>query len=84
MMAGYEKVHPDHVAYYSLVNLRELLSRCGLVLGDVLCYEAAPKSIPDQLFNRISKLIYLVRPYFADGLIVHCRPAGETSRVPAT
>lgn len=62
-----EYVHPDHVCYYSLITLRNLLQRHGFIVEDELAYVLEGKFRESRkLFSRISIL-------FANGLILVVR-----------
>jgi len=72
---GIEKVTADHVAYYSMTNLRELVSRAGFELLDTVWYRAEGNvHVAERAVDLAMKPCLWACPQLADGLIVVCRP----------
>ena len=76
---GREKVHPDHVAYYSYMNVMQLLSRCDLTIVDTLCYRTRSKNRFESLFDVLLLPLLQLRPFLCDGLIFCCRRLSTTA-----
>lgn len=69
MLLGYEKVHPEHVAYYSFGTLRELLTRHGYVVHRILpCRNREVRPL-DKLLHFPFHLSLKLRPHFSTGYI---------------
>lgn len=76
MLTGRERVHPDHVGYYSPGTLRQLLGRCGYRIEELSYYSGR-----EYLCNRgqerilwlIDQIAFRLRPELGDGLIAVCR-----------
>ena len=66
---GYEKTHPDHVAFYSPVTLHRLLSSSGFVVDRILPYTQVHTGFKQKLLAAIEKLFLWWQPYFSQGLI---------------
>ena len=72
---GVEKVSADHVAYYSLTNLRELVNRTGFQLLDSTWYRSEGNvRLGDRVVNLAMKPCLWACPQLADGVIVVCQP----------
>lgn len=76
-----EPVHPDHVAYYSLRTLGSLCERHGLTVHDTAFYDVGVEhrtGLPRR--HRVANdVIVRLFPQLADGIVMHCRAASETS-----
>lgn len=57
---GYERVHPEHMCYFSYNTLKELLVRHGFIIKETYYY---------TLGNNIEKMIYKIFPNLCTGLI---------------
>jgi hypothetical protein len=69
MVLGYEKVHPEHVAYYSFGTLRELLTRHGYAVQRILpCRNREVRAL-DKLLHFPFHVLLNLRPHFATGYI---------------
>jgi SAM-dependent methyltransferase len=80
-LLGHEQVHPDHVAYYSPLTLRELLRRYGFRVAEEYPYPIGPEfgDVP-WYYRAFERLGTAVQPWTADGIIVVARtPAGPIS-----
>lgn len=73
VMLGHEKVHHDHVAYYSYANLCQLASRCNLWISEALTYRSSSTSRIERGLDGILSPILRMRPFLCDGLIFSCR-----------
>ena len=72
---GVEKVSADHVAYYSLTNLRELVTRAGFELLETIWYRAEGKAhLAERVVDVAMKPCLWACPQLADGLIAVCQP----------
>lgn len=71
LLRGIERVHPDHMYYYSPSTLERLLSRAGFRITDQAMYwNTAGRSAPlARALSRIDRLALL-----ADGLCATARP----------
>jgi 2-polyprenyl-3-methyl-5-hydroxy-6-metoxy-1,4-benzoquinol methylase len=67
---GFEKVHPEHVAYYSYFTLQELLARADLRIADFhpCTYETTVAS--GRLSRILAAPILLLCPHLAPGYVV--------------
>lgn len=71
-----EMVHHDHVCYYSIRTLSQLLNRFNIVITKYYYYNAPPVSesgITMGIFNKISKIFCSFFPMLGDGLIAICK-----------
>lgn len=76
VLRGYEKVAPDHVAYYSYSNVRELVERNGLTLQRVNWYRYSPTRKPiDSVVDFCIAPAIWMWPQLSEGLIAECRPS---------
>jgi 2-polyprenyl-3-methyl-5-hydroxy-6-metoxy-1,4-benzoquinol methylase len=53
IFSGYEYVHPDHTAYYSVATLSCLLSRYGLNIKDMYMFQWHNPTIRNRLANTV-------------------------------
>lgn len=75
---GTEVNHPDHVAYYSYLTLRQLLEREGFRIEEVHGY---PCESPAPLKARVlDRLALRLSPYLGDGIAVVARRVGDAGR----
>ena len=76
MLTGRERVHPDHVGYYSPGTLHQLLGRCGYTIEE-LSYYSGREYLRNRGLERIlwlvDRIAFKLRPELGDGLIVVCR-----------
>jgi SAM-dependent methyltransferase len=71
LLLGHEQVHPDHVAYYSLLTLRAALRRAGYAVKEEHPYPIGREFRDVYWYYRaFERLGTLVQPWTADGLIV--------------
>lgn len=70
---GVEKVHPDHVAYYSHSTLGELLRRHGYAVVYAAGYRL-PESGLNRLAFQIDRAASLVSPNLCEGVICVAEP----------
>lgn len=77
MVLGREKVHSDHVAYYSYRTILELMRRTGFTLIEILPYRQHQTSFTGRVFNWITCPLMWFRPHFAGGYVLRARP-GKT------
>jgi 2-polyprenyl-3-methyl-5-hydroxy-6-metoxy-1,4-benzoquinol methylase len=71
-----EMVHHDHVCYYSIKTLNQLLNRYNMYIIKYFYYCAPPVSesgIIVKILNRISKVICNFVPNWGDGFIAICK-----------
>lgn len=77
-LTGKEKVHPDHVFYFSRSTLTELLSRCGLIVDDFTYYAIGREHIKHLKKGRkrilwwVDRIACALNPSLADGVMVTC------------
>jgi len=75
MILGREKVHPDHVAYYSFGTLRELLNRHGFLSEKILpCRNQEMRSL-DKVLHFPFHLMLRLFPHFSSGYVAIARPS---------
>jgi SAM-dependent methyltransferase len=74
---GVEKVHPDHVAYYSQSTLRELLRRHGYAVEYAAGYRL-PEDGRNRLAFEIDRAASLISPNLCEGLICVGRDASAS------
>ncbi len=75
VLRGYEKVASDHVAYYSLANLRELTGRCGFQLDQMRWYNySQPRRPLDRGLDLVLNPLLRLWPQLSEGLIALCHP----------
>lgn len=72
VMLGHEKVHSDHVAYYSYATMLNLLSRCGFDIIDVRCYRHPSTNALEWAFHLFLSMLLFLRPHLSPGLIFRC------------
>ncbi len=78
VLLGREKVSADHVAYYSLINLQELASRCQLEVTQVRWYRSSFVTHPaERLVDGLLWPLLTLRPQMSDGIIVVCRKVAD-------
>lgn len=70
VLFGLEKVHPEHVAYYSYYTILELMSRTGLTVVDIRPYRPLSLDFTGRLFDLLSWPIMQLRPHFAAGYVL--------------
>lgn len=84
LLTGREKVHPDHVAYFSRSTLTGLLNRHGYVVEDFTFYPVGREHEPfinkgrTRILWWADRFAYKFNPALADGIMVTCR-LGESS-----
>lgn len=72
---GREKVHPDHVAYYSVGTITETLRRAGFQVTDIRPYRNAQARPLDRILHLPFRLVTWIWPHFSIGYVVEARPA---------
>jgi 2-polyprenyl-3-methyl-5-hydroxy-6-metoxy-1,4-benzoquinol methylase len=76
VLLGKEKVHPEHVAYYSYYTIRQLLERADLEVQDCHPCRYQPSGWRKALTDAIQASFTWVSPHFAPGYVVlAARPA---------
>jgi SAM-dependent methyltransferase len=70
-LIGHEQVHPDHVAYYSPLTLREAVARSGYVVDEVHPYPIGREytTVP-WYYRAVERVGITLQPWTADGLIL--------------
>lgn len=82
-LMGGEKVHPDHVSYFSRSTLARLLTRHGLEVEDFTFYpvgrehEKYLNTGRTRLLWWADRFAYRFNPALADGIMVTCRWRGS-------
>ncbi|HEY0777189.1 MAG TPA: class I SAM-dependent methyltransferase [Gemmatirosa sp.] len=76
---GVEKVHPDHVAYYSQATLRELLRRHGYELVYTAGYRLAPRG-ENRLAFEIDRVASVISPNLCEGVVCVAADARAAQR----
>ena len=67
---GIERVHPDHMCYYSVNTLRALALRHGYLVKSVFYYITKPRSKIKKIVWYMLRPIYQMRPWLSDGILV--------------
>ena len=74
-LRGYEKVATDHVAYYSMTNLRELAARAQFEVESMKWYRySQPRRGLDRMLDLAVNPLLWCWPQLAEGMIALCRP----------
>lgn len=73
---GYEYVHPDHVSYYSLSTMNELLDRCSFRIDDFVMFQWYNPTFKNRMSNAIvTPLLWLTGGRLCDEIALKCSPA---------
>lgn len=73
ILFGREANHPDHVAYYSYLTLKQLLTRAGLEIAEFYGYACeAPAPRKARIIDRLSLAL---SAYLSDGIALIARRA---------
>jgi 2-polyprenyl-3-methyl-5-hydroxy-6-metoxy-1,4-benzoquinol methylase len=70
MLLGSEKIHPEHIAYYSYHTIVELLRRAGLQTVTIFPYRRKSSTWRDRLFRLLFGIFLWMRPHFSSGYVV--------------
>ncbi len=76
MLSGRERVHPDHVGYYSPGTLHQLLSRCGYAIEELSYYsgrEYLKNCGLERILWLVDRIAFKFRPELGDGMVAVCR-----------
>lgn len=74
LFRGIETTHEDHVAYYSYVTLRQLLSRVGLTIESIKFYSELDRlSGAKRAMKRVFNGLLSLWPQMGEGIIVVAR-----------
>lgn len=79
LLTGGEKVHPDHVSYFSRSTLIGLLNRYGYVVEDLVYYPVGREHEPylnkgrTRILWWADRFAYKFNPTLADGIMVTCK-----------
>lgn len=67
---SYERVHPEHVAYYSYYTIKQLLERCGWAIKEIkpCLYEA--KNFRTVLSQGLQLPLLWLAPHMAPGYVI--------------
>ncbi|MFD7611922.1 class I SAM-dependent methyltransferase [Streptomyces sp. NPDC059828] len=75
-LAGREIIHPDHVYVFTPAALSRLVSDCGLRPGRCFFYHVnSGKDARARCYDSVSRVAALLRPAFAEGLVLVCKTA---------
>jgi 2-polyprenyl-3-methyl-5-hydroxy-6-metoxy-1,4-benzoquinol methylase len=83
LLRGQERVHPDHIYWFSYHTVTNLLRRAGFTPTEVFAYSFEDASLrPGLRWARLKTLprrllvrwLYSRTPFFADGIVVVARP----------
>ena len=86
LLRGQERVHPDHIYWFSYHTVTNLLRRAGFTPSEVFAYSfedtsARPGLHPRRLRTLPRRLLvrwlYSRTPFFADGIVVVARPGRD-------
>ena len=70
-LIGHEQVHPDHVAYYSPLTLREAVARSGYAVDEEHPYPIGREYTDVPWYYRaVERVGTTLQPWTADGLIL--------------
>jgi predicted TPR repeat methyltransferase len=75
MLLGREKVHPDHVAYYSYGTLRELLRRHGFEAEQIIPCKNREMRTLDKILHAPFHAMLRLLPHFSNGYLAIARPS---------
>jgi methyltransferase family protein len=70
VLLGTEKVHPEHVAYYSYYTVKQLLERAGLDVQDCRPCSYQLSTWKKALTDSLQKPIMWLSPHFAAGYVL--------------
>lgn len=73
MVLGVEKVHEEHVAYYSYRTISRLLEATGFEVVEILPYRETGRGAAARLTGAILGALLWLRPHFAPGYVVRAR-----------
>jgi 2-polyprenyl-3-methyl-5-hydroxy-6-metoxy-1,4-benzoquinol methylase len=72
---GYEHVHPDHVSYYSLSTMSELLDRCDFKVDDFVMFQWFNPTFKNRFSNAVlMPLLWLSGGRLCDEIALSCSP----------
>ncbi len=75
ILLGREKVHPDHVAYYSVGTITETLRRAGFRVVDIQPYNNGQARLWDRICHAPFVLLTRFVPHLSIGYVVEAHPA---------
>ena len=70
VLTGREKVHPEHVAYYSYHTVRRLLERIGLAVVDIFPYRNPAAGLGKKITEMLQRPLQWISPHFCAGYVV--------------
>jgi hypothetical protein len=83
-LLGHEQVHPDHVAYYSPLTLREIVRRYGYDVLEEYPYPIGREFSDVPFYYRAAeRLGTFVQPWAADGIIMVATTPARNRPAPA-
>lgn len=78
---GHERVHSDHVCWYSPRTITHLLNRYGFRIEDMRPYYwSTPSTWGGRLMLWLVKALCAGSPWLADGIVLTAKPDGTTRR----
>ena len=75
ILLGREKVHADHVAYYSVGTITETLRRAGFRVVDIQPYNNGQARLWDRICHLPFRIVTRLVPHLSIGYVVEARPA---------
>jgi SAM-dependent methyltransferase len=77
-LIGHEQVHPDHVAYYSPLTLREAVARSGYAVDEEYPYPIGREYTDVPWYYRaVERVGTTLQPWTADGLVLVARTPSQ-------
>lgn len=77
-LLGREKVAPDHIAYFSVMNMMELARRTQLDIDELCFFQNHHASFSGRSVDWLTGPLRAWRPNLSDGLLVRCRSTRST------
>jgi 2-polyprenyl-3-methyl-5-hydroxy-6-metoxy-1,4-benzoquinol methylase len=71
---GREKVHPEHVAYYSFWTIRQLMERAGFVVRTIHPCTYRPRDRRGRWMEKSQRLLLCLSPHLAQGYVLSATP----------
>jgi 2-polyprenyl-3-methyl-5-hydroxy-6-metoxy-1,4-benzoquinol methylase len=70
VLLSYEKVHQEHIAYYSFYTIKQLIERCDMTILEIIpcTYQATNKR--SIVSNSVQCLLHYLIPHVAPGYVV--------------
>lgn len=75
ILTGKEKVHPEHVAYYSYYTISQLLERVGLAAKEIIPYRNPAPTLGKKITDALQRPLQWISPHFAAGYVISAQKA---------